>query len=454
MELKFNSDFAFGAATSSYQIEGAAFADGKGVSIWDEFVKEPGKILEGHTGEVACDHYHRWKEDVALLAELGVQAYRFSLSWTRILPEGTGKVNPKGIEFYNDLINELLKYNITPYVTLYHWDYPNALELRGGWLNPESPKRFQEYTRVVAEAFGDRVKHFITFNEPQIFLWLGYDKGSHAPGLHYSEKRLLTMTRHVALAHGLAVQELRRQILDARVGYAPTCGAAYYPYEETEVNIRKARKLTNGLEKDDWLYSSSFWNELILKGRYHLKCTELFGESLPKLTKEESDLIGQKLDFCGMNLYQGCSVSIAEDGWLTLGKQPVGHAKTGMGWSVTPKAMYWAVKNFYEEYQIPLYITENGMSSLDVISEDGKVHDPARIVYLSEYLEQLQRAIQDGADVKGYFQWSFLDNFEWEKGYTDRFGLVYVDYESQKRIPKDSFTWYSELIKRQKHLQE
>ena len=443
----FKTDFIWGTATSSYQIEGAAYEDGKGLSIWDVFSGEEDKIFEGHTGEVACDHYHRMKEDVDLLGKLGVKAYRFSISWTRIFPKGIGEVNEKGIQFYSDLVDELLAHGITPYVTLFHWDYPYELELLGGWLNEKSPEWFADYVEVVAKALNGRVKHFFTFNEPQVFLWLGYDKCIHAPGIKYPRRRILSMCRNVALAHGMAVKRLRSVIQDCKVGYAPTCGSAFWPLQETGELIKKTAELQRSIEKDSWLYSSAFWNELIIKGRFHKQCGEWFGSDLPILTREDQILIRQPLDFCGMNLYQGTSVSFDENGTVVLGKLPVGHGKTGMGWSITPKAMYWAVRNFSDTYHIPLIITENGMSALDVISMDGFVHDPGRIDYLARHLNELKRAIVDGAEVEGYFLWSFMDNFEWDKGYDDRFGIVYVDYESQRRIPKDSFYWYQNFIR-------
>lgn len=445
--MDWKKDFIWGTATSSYQIEGAAFEDGKGLSVWDVFVREKGRIFEGHTGDVACDHYHRMKEDVALLAELGVGAYRFSISWPRIMPHGTGSVNEKGLKFYSDLIDELLKHDITPYVTLFHWDYPNELEMQGGWLNPSSPDWFAEYTAVVAKAFGYRVKNFITFNEPQIFTWLGYDRCTHAPGIKYPVGRILAMCRNIALAHGKSVQKLRELVPDCRVGYAPTCGNAYWPVKETDLLAAKAKELQDSIGEEDWIHSSAFWNELFIKGRFHRQCPQLFGEDLPELSEGDRLLISQPLDFCGMNLYQGTSVNLSDTGELILGKLPAGHGKTGMGWPITPKAMYWAVKNFYDTYQLPLFITENGMSALDVITLDGGVHDPCRIDYLELHLSELKRAVSDGAKVEGYFLWSFLDNFEWEKGYDDRFGIVYVDYETQRRIPKDSFYWYQNMIK-------
>jgi beta-glucosidase len=332
-------------------------------------------------------------------------------------------------------------------VTLFHWDYPNELEMQGGWLNPSSPDWFAEYTAVVAKAFGDRVKNFITFNEPQIFTWLGYDRCTHAPGIKYPVGRILAVCRNIALAHGKSVQKLRELVPDCRVGYAPTCGNAYWPVKETDLLAAKAKELQDSIGEEDWIHSSAFWNELFIKGRFHRQCPQLFGEDLPELSEGDRLLISQPLDFCGMNLYQGTSVNLSDTGELILGKLPAGHGKTGMGWPITPKAMYWAVKNFYDTYRLPLFITENGMSALDVVSLDGGVHDPCRIDYLERHLSELKRAVSDGAKVEGYFLWSFLDNFEWEKGYDDRFGIVYVDYETQRRIPKDSFYWYQNIIK-------
>lgn len=441
-------DFIWGTATSSYQIEGGAFEDGKGLSVWDVFTREKGKIFEGHMGDVACDHYHRMKEDVKLLGELGVKGYRFSISWPRIMPTGKDKINEKGIKFYSDLVDELLKYKIVPYVTLFHWDYPNELEMQGGWLNPASPDWFAGYAEAVVKALGDRVKHFITFNEPQIFTWLGYDKCTHAPGVHYPESRILIMCRHIALAHGKAAKLLKSMIPGCQVGYAPTCGNAYWPAKESEELIGESKRLQNSFNRENWIFSSAFWNELFIKGRFHEECFRLFGPLVPNISMEEETLIRQPLDFCGMNLYQGTCVDYDEKNNIILGKLPVGHGKTGMGWPITPKAMYWAVKNFYEMYHIPILITENGMSALDVISLDGVVHDPGRIDYLKRHIKELERAVEDGAEVTGYFLWSFLDNFEWEKGYGDRFGIVFVDYESQRRIPKDSFFWYQKQIKK------
>ncbi|MFP3155351.1 beta-glucosidase [Lachnospiraceae bacterium ZAX-1] len=443
--MGFRNDFKWGVATSSYQVEGAAYEDGKGLSIWDEYSKE-GRIYENHNGDIACDHYHRMKEDVRLMAELGVKAYRFSISWPRVIPDGEGAVNQKGLSFYSDLVDELLSYHIVPYVTLFHWDYPQELEMQGGWLNKKSSDWFAYYTKVVVEALGDRVKNFITFNETQIFLWLGYDKCSHAPGIKYPRKRILRMAHNVALAHGKAVLEIRRQWPDSKVGYAPTCGMAYYPAVETKENIEAARKANEDIDPDTWLFSAPFWNELILNGQYHEKCYQYFPEDMPKIGAHDMEVIAQPLDFCGMNIYQGNAVEVGLDGKVQLATKAIGHAKTAMNWPITPECIRWATRFFYEKYHLPLLITENGMSAHDTISLDGKVHDPNRIDYLHRHLLELLKAVEDGVDVLGYFQWSFLDNYEWEQGYNDRFGIVYVEYATQKRIPKDSFFWYQEVI--------
>ncbi|MDD3140730.1 MAG: GH1 family beta-glucosidase [Lachnospiraceae bacterium] len=444
--MGFKKEMVWGVATSAYQIEGAAYEDGKGVSIWDAYCKE-GHIYEQQTGDVACDHYHHMKKDVKLMAELGINAYRCSISWPRIFPNGIGKINEKGIQFYSDLVDELLTYEITPYVTLFHWDYPNALEMQGGWMNEESSKWFEEYAITVAKALGDRVKHFITFNEPQIFTWLGYDKGIHAPGVKYHKTRILQMTRNIALAHGKAVTAIRKVVEGAIIGYAPTCGMAYYPIEETKECIEVARKMNSDIDRETWLYSAPFWNELMIHGRFHKKCYEFFEKELLEITDNEKEIISQPIDFCGMNIYQGTAVGIDKQGNSKILPKPIGHPKTGMGWQITPPCIQWAPRFFFETYQLPVLITENGMSAHDAVSLDGKVHDPNRIDYLQRHLLELEKAVKAGVDVMGYFQWSFMDNFEWEKGYNDRFGIVYVDYQTQQRIPKDSYYWYQEMIK-------
>lgn len=446
--MAFKTDFVWGAATASYQIEGAWNEDGKGLNVWDVFSHEPGNVEQGHTGDVACDHYHRYKEDVKLMKKLGLKAYRFSISWSRLIPNGTGGLNPKGVEFYSNLIDELLSNGIEPYVTLFHWDYPYALHKKGGWLNDESVKWFADYAAKVSELYSDRVKHFITFNEPQCFIGAGYMTSPHAPGYKVLYKDIFQMCHNVLKAHGAAVIALRENAKQPiKVGYAPT-GTTCYPASESEADIEAARKkmfecppLSRGL-----MWNVSWWSDPVVLGKYPEDGLSMYKEYLPEITDEDMKLINQPLDFYGNNIYNGQEICADENGNPQNVTRKVGHGKTAIQWPITPEALRWGPRFYYERYKLPFYITENGMSAHDVVSIDGKVHDPNRIDFLNRYLIELEKATDDGVDVCGYFQWSFMDNFEWAKGYTDRFGIVYVDYETQERIPKDSAYWYKNWI--------
>ena len=445
--MSFRKDFIWGAATASYQIEGAAFEDGKGPSVWDRFSHEPGKVLEGHTGDVACDHYHRFKEDVRLMKAMGVKNYRFSISWPRLLPQGTGEVNEQGVAFYNALIDELLAAGIRPIVTLFHWDYPAALQARGAWENPESPAWFLEYATLCARRFGDRVKDFITFNEPQCFIGLGYCTGVHAPGYVLPPSATIPMSHHVLLAHGMTVRMLRETVPGVRVGYAP-CGDPRIPASDRAEDIEAARKAYFSVpgSAKDWPFSVSWWSDPAILGRYPEEGLQHFRQYLPAGWEKDLKTICQPLDFYCQNIYTGRLVRAADkQGWEEL-LQPVGHPKTAIQWPVTPDALYWGPKFLYERYGLPFMITENGMSSHDVVSLDGQVHDPQRQDYMHRYLRAYKRAAEDGVDAIGYLAWSLMDNYEWANGYTDRFGLVYVDYATQERIVKDSFHWYKTVM--------
>lgn len=444
--MQFPKDFIWGAATAAYQIEGAAYEDGKGLSVWDTFCKQPDRVFEGQSGDVACDSYHRFKEDVALMAKLGIKAYRFSVSWPRVLPDGTGAVNEKGVAFYSALIDELLKNDITPYLTLFHWDYPQALFERGGWLNPDSPEWFAAYARLVGERFGDRVKHFMTINEPQCFIGLSYVQTVHAPGIAFPRAAALKMAHHVLLSHGRAVQALRAAVPGCRIGLAPT-GNSFIPATERAEDVEAARLATFRTDPENWAFSIPWWSDPILLGRYPQDGVEAFGADMPKVGAGDLEIISQPLDFYGQNIYNSKLVASDGQGGYVPAPYRVGHRKTAVGWPVTPESLYWLPKFLYERYKTPIFITENGLSCTDAPSADGKVHDPARVDFLEAYLLQLGRAIDDGADIRGYFQWSLLDNFEWANGYDERFGLVYVDYETQERTPKDSAFWYSEVMR-------
>lgn len=445
--MGFREDFVWGAATSSYQIEGAADSEGKGMHIWDVFVKEEGRIFEGHTGDVACDHYRRFREDVAIMKEMGLKGYRFSIDWSRVLPEGTGKVNEKGLAFYSELVDELLAAGIEPYVTLYHWELPYELYKKGGWMNEEFVEWFGEYAALISRTFSDRVRHYFTLNEPQCFIGLGYLFGEQAPGLKVPVRDTFLMAHNVLKAHGRAVQKLREFAKQPLViGYAPTAGMSY-PATDKPEDIEAARQHLFALgELKGWTWNVSWWSDPVLFGHYPEEGLRLYERYLPKITDADMKLISEPIDMYGQNIYNGKCIRMGADGRPEEVKRPLGAAKTAMGWPVTPECLYWGPKFLYERYKKPIYITENGLSCQDAVSPDGKVHDPARIDFLRAYLSQLKRAADDGVDVRGYFQWSLMDNFEWVCGYSERFGLVYVDYETQERIWKDSAYWYRDLI--------
>lgn len=433
--MSFRKDFMWGAATASFQIEGAWNEDGKSPSIWDEFCHRGGKIEDNSTGDIACDHYHRYKEDVKLMAELGLKAYRFSIAWTRILPDGIGKINEKGLEFYSNLVDELLKYNITPYVTLYHWDLPYCLQLKGGWINPESPLWFEDYTKVIVKCFGERVKNYITFNEPSVFMGCGCAQGAHAPGYQLSTRDLLHMGHNIHLAHGRAVKVIRELTPFAEVGITL---ASLPAIPVTEKDADAAYESHFSITREFFFWSDAYWADPIVLGHYPEKLLQETKDIFPSFTDEDMKLISQKIDFIGINIYQGHYTG-------DYTRKP-GTPHTEIGWDTFDSALEWGVKHFTKRYQIPIYITENGLSCHDWESLDGKVHDPNRIDFLHRYLRGLKTAAESGCDVRGYFQWSFMDNFEWAKGYNPRFGMVFCDYATQKRIPKDSAYWYKEVI--------
>lgn len=446
--MGFCKNFAWGAATASYQIEGAAYKDGKGLNIWDVFCKDPGKIYEDHNGDVACNHYELYKEDVKIMKELGLKAYRFSISWARIMPEGKGRINEKGVEFYSHLIDELLANGIEPYVTLFHWDLPYELYIRGGWLNPDSVDWFAEYAKTVAEAYSDRVTHFMTFNEPQCFIGLGHVVGEHAPALKNPLTDTFLMAHHVLMAHGKAVQAMRAAAKrPIKIGYAPT-GTMCYPKTNSPEDIEAARKTLFACPQDPyrWSWNVSWWSDPVILGKYPDDGLKMYERWLPDMKPQDFELMKQPLDFYGQNIYNGTCMQAGKDGRPEyVGRYP-GFPKTAIQWPVTPECLYWGPKFLYERYGLPIYITENGLSCHDTISVDGKVHDPNRIDFLGKYLYELKKSAEDGTDIRGYFQWSLMDNFEWAKGYSDRFGLVYVDYTTQQRILKDSAYWYKQVI--------
>ena len=443
----FRDDFVWGVASSAYQVEGRDPEDGCGKNIWDTYAEE-GRILDGKDAYTACDHMHRYKEDYKLMKLLGIKAYRFSMSWARILPEGTGKVNEKAIAMYRDMILSMKENGIEPYITMYHWEFPQALQDKGGWLNEDVIQWFGEYAKVVAENFSDICEYFITLNEPECFVGLGHLSGVHAPGLKLPYKDVFKIAHNALRAHGQAVINLRKYASrPIKVGYAPTCGMAY-PATDSPEDIEAARKTLFGFHQpmDNWTWNVAWFNDPVFLGRYPEEGLKKFAEYLPEITDEDMELISQPLDFMGQNIYNGYMMRQGEDGEPEYVDREAGAAKTAAGWPVTPECFYYGVKFLYERYHLPLYITENGMSCHDDVSLDGRVHDPNRQNFLDLYISALQRANDDGADVRGYFLWTFLDNFEWDKGYTERFGIVYVDFKTQKRIVKDSAFWYQKII--------
>lgn len=446
--MGFKKDFVWGAATAAYQIEGAWNEDGRGMSIWDIYTHEPGRVFEGHTGDVACDHYHRFKEDVQLMKQLGLKAYRFSISWMRLMPNGKGEINEAGVRFYSELIDELLKNDIEPYITLFHWDYPYELYKRGGWMNPESVKWFADYASLVVELFSDRVKNFITFNEPQCFIGIGFLTKGHAPGLKVPNRDIFLMCHNVLKAHGAAVIAMRKVAKQPiKIGYAPTA-VMTYPFTEKKEDIEAARKVLFACPplEGEWTMNVSWWSDPVVLGKYPDDGLEKYKDYLPEITAEDMKLIHQPIDFYCQNIYQGVCVKAGVNGEPEIIPRKIGYTKNAMNWPCNPECIGWGTRFLYERYGLPVYITENGMAAHDTVSLDGKVHDPNRIDYIHRHLIELEKAIDAGAEVDGYFHWSLMDNFEWACGYAERFGLVYVDYETQERIIKDSGYWYNDWI--------
>lgn len=447
--MAFKKDFAWGVATAAYQIEGAYNEDGRGLTDWDVFTHQPGNVLDGYTGDVACDHYHRFRDDVKLMKQLGIRAYRFSICWSRLFPKGDGEFNPKGAQFYSDLIDELLANGIEPHITLFHWDYPYELYRKGGWLNDDSVKWFADYAAKVVELYSDRVKHFITFNEPQCFVGLGYGGGDKAPGVKMPLKALFQIAHNVMKAHGAAVIAMRANAKrPIKIGYAPTCSATI-PVTNSPADIEAARAkyfACQPLTAANVLWSVSWWSDPVLLGRYPEDGLEMYKDFLPEITQEDMELIHQPLDFYGQNIYNGRLIEADERGEPRAVSRHPGAPLNALKWSVSPECLYWGPRFLYERYGLPIVITENGMLCHDTVALDGKVHDMDRIDFLHRYLLQLEKAADDGVAVDGYFLWTFMDNFEWSLGFTARAGIVYTDYVTQQRIPKDSAYWYKTWI--------
>lgn len=441
----FPKQFAWGAATAALQIEGAANEEGRGLSIWDVFAHTPGKTWLNHTPDIACDHYHRCQEDVQHMAALGLNAYRFSISWPRIFPEGQGMANEKGLDFYDRLADACLEKGIAPYATLFHWDLPYALHCQGGWLNRESADWFADYAACVVRRLGDRVRHWFTFNEPQIFVGLGYEAGIHAPGYRLPFRELLQIGHHVLLAHGKGTQALRAASPEpCAVGMAPHA-VLYMPQTNTPEDIEAARTLTFSFHQKT-CRSNTWWADPVFFGAYPDDMLALCGADMLPIAPGDMETIHQPPDFYGVNLYAGSYARAGVDGKPEDCLWPLNVPLNAFKMVVTPDAMYWGVKWFYERYRKPIIISEHGVACADWVSLDGKVHDPQRIDGTHRYLLELGRAMEEGVEVAGYFHWSLMDNFEWAEGYKERLGLIYVNIETLERTWKDSAYWYQEVI--------
>jgi beta-glucosidase len=449
--LTFPGDFLWGASTSAYQIEGAAREDGRGESIWDVFCRQPGAIANGQTGDVAADHYHRYAGDVGLMTTIGLGAYRFSVSWPRILPQGTGALNDKGLDFYKRLVDRLLEARITPFLMLYHWDFPQALQDRGGWLNRDAVSWFADYAAAVTRHLSDRVDVWLTMNEPRSFLGGGYVAGVHAPGLKLPLQDVLRAGHHLNLAHGRAVQAIRASAgRPVQVSCAPDCSPAL-PVSGSDADVAAARSTTFAVPRDRlteraWWRNNAWWFDPIFTGAYPADGLASAGADAPDIRDGDMDLIRQPLDFLGVNIYGGARVRAGSDGRAETVPFPADWPRADNGWEVAPDALYWGPKWLHERYGLPIYVLENGLSLHDAVSVDGRVHDQRRIDFMTSYLRALSRVIREGTPVQGYFHWSLLDNFEWHTGFRERFGLVHVDFDTLQRTPKDSARWYAALI--------
>jgi beta-glucosidase len=432
---RFPHDFLWGAATASYQIEGAAHEDGRGESVWDRFSATPDKVRNGETGEIACDFYHRYADDVSLMSELGLDAFRFSIAWPRILPEGRGRVNQAGLDFYDRLVDELLARDIEPFATLFHWDTPQALEDAGGWPARVTAEAFAEYAEIVAARLGDRVRRWMTHNEPWVHAWIGHAWGKHAPG-RTSERDAVAAAHHLLLSHGWAVEAVRRAAPGAQVGITLSLSPSY-PASDSPEDEAAAWDVDGG--------GNRWFLDPIYRGSYPADLLDR-NELVASLVREgDFDAIAAPLDFLGVNNYFRFVVSAGPDGPQLVRDPDALH--TDMGWEVYPDGLHALLTRINSEYSPgAIYVTENGAAFGDVRVHDGRVHDPERTAYLESHITAVGRAVEAGVPVKGYFVWSLLDNFEWAYGYAKRFGIVYVDYPTLERVPKDSFYWYRDFL--------
>lgn len=438
--MSFPKDFLWGAASAAYQIEGAYNEDGKGMGIWDSLTE--GRVAHWENGNVACDHYHRYREDIALMKQLGLKSYRFSVSWPRVMP-APGVVNEKGLQFYSDLVDEIIAAGMEPMCTVFHWNLPMWAYEKGGWHNPEIADDMAAYAAILADRLSDRVKYWMTYNEPACFIAFGYMIGLHPPFEHGEnlpgeehDRNLAGVTRTTLLAHGKTVLALRAHARQSLMIGMALNGGVHTPMGDDTEAIELARSRT--FNADSHAHSLSWWADPPILGKIPARMQGFLSDA-------DIAVIHQPLDFFGFNCYNSANY----DDWNGLNPAVYpGMPRTDTGWPITPEVLYWAPKFLYERYQLPILITENGMANADFVMRDGQVHDIARIEFLNGYIGQLQKAVEEGIPVIGYSYWSILDNFEWTSGFSKRFGLVYVDYRTQKRTLKDSALWYADVIRR------
>ena len=453
MTVRFPDDFLWGTATAAYQVEGAVEEDGRGASIWDTFSHTPGKVVHGDTGDIACDQYHRLGEDLDLMSSIGIKAYRFSVAWPRIQPEGSGQVNKKGLDYYRRLVDGLRDRDIKPMLTLYHWDLPQALEDRGGWTSRETSERFAEYAGVVYEEFADSVKYWITLNEPWVSAWLGYGAGVHAPGVKDTGKALAA-THHLLLGHGLALQEMRSlgredNQLGVTLNLSPT-----RPATDEKADVEASRRVDGNANR--------IFLDPLFRGEYPEDMLDYYSSDSDFSFVRDGDLevVSAPLDFLGVNYYMRHTVvddcgdsdpkiAMRFEDLEAATVLPPGAETTAMGWPVEPDGLTEILVRLHEEYtQLPLYVTENGVAVHDYVDPEGNVEDEERVAFLVAHFRAVHDAMDRGVNLRGYMVWSLLDNFEWAEGYSKRFGIVYVDYGTQRRIPKASARWYADVIRR------
>ncbi len=442
--MTFPKEFLWGTAYAAFQVEGGWNEDGKGPSIWDDFCHSPGHVKNGDTGDVACDSYHRLEEDIAAIKTIGAKVHRFSVSWPRIQPEGRGRANEKGLDYYERMVDGLLEAGVIPWMTLYHWDLPSALQKEGGWLSRSTVDAFGEYSAILARHFSDRVKTFMPVNEPQCIATLGYGSGEHAPGLRLPWEDVVKVYHNLALAQSISTKAIRANAPgDVQIGAVST-GRLSSPMIQTEEAEEVAYRATFRMGTQnlhDWAFTHSIFMDELMFRKFDEDAPDFLKVFYDTIPHSDWDLM-EKPDFLGLNVYNGDRVDM-------MGRNvpyPGNHPKTAIDWPVTPWVMYYGPRHLYKRYGLPIYITENGVSCFDKIALDGKVHDADRIAFLSSYLQELERSIESGVPVKGYLHWSLLDNFEWAFGYEQRFGLVYVDYQTQNRIVKDAALWYRDVI--------